>query len=340
MTAEVLVVAGYGLKIRVENTYLKINHGVGDNQRLEVFARSSCKLERIVVLGYTGYVSLEAVRWLSDMEIQCTVLDSDSNVIATWGPERRATTQLRVMQCLASQSPAGIEFTRWLLSRKFVGHLNVLESLGADRAVSIIKNHLTSLQSLDGDIPAFRLVEAAAANTYWEALQNTPTKWARGQEVPEHWQTLQPRGHGLSSNRHATDPINALLNYGYALAAFEAKIAITAAGFDAGFGILHSNLEYRDNFVWDVVEGLRSVVDVATLEYVTKTTTFVKDCAVGKNHHVVYECRDGEVRLDDVVRKEITGKLLSQLRIAAQSFTREAREVLTDVSASIIAKVG
>ncbi|HEX4209401.1 MAG TPA: CRISPR-associated endonuclease Cas1, partial [Candidatus Binataceae bacterium] len=43
-----------------------------------------------------------------------------------------------------------------------------------------------------------------------------------------------------SSNRHATQPINAMLNYGYAVLAGRVKLSIASVGLDPKTGFLHS----------------------------------------------------------------------------------------------------
>jgi CRISPR/Cas system-associated endonuclease Cas1 len=61
-----------------------------------------------------------------------------------------------------------------------------------------------------------------------------------------------------TGNRYgATDPTNALLNYGYALLEAEVRIAALNTGFHLGFGLFHADRSARASFVYDLMEPVR-----------------------------------------------------------------------------------
>lgn len=62
-------------------------------------------------------------------------------------------------------------------------------------------------------------------------------------------------------SRSAANPINALLNYCYAILKTEVRLAILAIGLNPGMRMLHADLKSRDSFVADIMEPLRPVVD-------------------------------------------------------------------------------
>jgi hypothetical protein len=62
----VYVAAGYGLRIHVEHGHLVVEDGVAGELRRARFRRATSNLSRLVVIGHTGTVSLEALRWLND----------------------------------------------------------------------------------------------------------------------------------------------------------------------------------------------------------------------------------------------------------------------------------
>ncbi len=70
------------------------------------------------------------------------------------------------------------------------------------------------------------------------------------------------------SNRHARHPVNALLNYGYAVLESQVRIAIAAAGLDPTIGHLHVCQPGRDSFVYDLMEPHRPGVDRVVLDFV------------------------------------------------------------------------
>jgi hypothetical protein len=63
-------------------------------------------------------------------------------------------------------------------------------------------------------------------------------------------------------------PVNAMLNYGYAVLESEVRIAILQAGLDPEIGYLHANRKGRLSLVYDLMEPMRPVVDRAVLGFV------------------------------------------------------------------------
>jgi hypothetical protein len=74
-----------------------------------------------------------------------------------------------------------------------------------------------------------------------------------------HWQA----GH---SPRKATDPVNALLNYAYALAEVECRIACVAVGLDPDLGLMHTDTKHRASMALDLIEAIRPNVERTVLE--------------------------------------------------------------------------
>ena len=62
----VLVLDGYGVRIRVERGRLAVADGIGRHRREGQFPRAGSGLRRLVVLGHTGFVTFDALRWLAD----------------------------------------------------------------------------------------------------------------------------------------------------------------------------------------------------------------------------------------------------------------------------------
>jgi CRISPR-associated endonuclease Cas1 len=92
-----------------------------------------------------------------------------------------------------------------------------------------------------------------------------------------------------SSNRNATHPVNALLNYGYGLLESRVRIAIAAVGLDADVGFMHVNkrgrgVAQRSPLTLDLMEPLRPVVDRAVLGFMFgKKTLHAQDFIIEYN---------------------------------------------------------
>src|SRR3954470_16968410 len=65
----VVVVDGYAVSLVVKNNQLAIRDGVGNHTRTRTIARSNRTVQRFVVLGRAGTLSLAALRWCTEVGI-------------------------------------------------------------------------------------------------------------------------------------------------------------------------------------------------------------------------------------------------------------------------------
>lgn len=103
----------------------------------------------------------------------------------------------------------------------------------------------------------------------WKAMGRYP--------VPEQWLKFRTRGSKLTGrtprNWKAAHPINAMLNYAYAIRAAQLQIETVSQGFDPYAGIVHHSTTGSPAFVYDLIEPERAKVDAAILTFV-KTHRF------------------------------------------------------------------
>ncbi len=64
----VLTLSGFGIKVRMQCGHLETEDGIGPERRKDQAARVSHGLRRLVMIGSDGFITLEALRWISDME--------------------------------------------------------------------------------------------------------------------------------------------------------------------------------------------------------------------------------------------------------------------------------
>jgi CRISPR-associated protein Cas1 len=104
------------------------------------------------------------------------------------------------------------------------------------------------LTRLDDDPPRnvteLRALEANAAAAYFRAWRGVPIKW-RGtsrRPIPDAWKAIEQRTSPfqLAGNRHAAHPVNAILNYAYAVLQSRIQIDAVAEGYDPTIGIMHA----------------------------------------------------------------------------------------------------
>jgi CRISP-associated protein Cas1 len=121
------------------------------------------------------------------------------------------------------------------------------------------------------------VIEARAANTYFDALRGFPIRW-RGREarkVPQHWRAVRERVSPITGrNKGAVDPANAVLNYGYGILAADCRINLLSEGFDPACGVLHADKAGRDSLVYDLMEIFRPEVDRKVFGKLLKESSF------------------------------------------------------------------
>jgi CRISPR-associated endonuclease Cas1 len=315
----VLVMSGYGMSLGVRHGALIIGDGIGSDRRERVLYRSERTIRRIVVLGAHGSLSLGALRWCADVGIGLVIVDSDGTVLAIGASSTHDDARLRRAQALVGDTEAGLDIARTLLLAKLDGQARVIRThFGDADSVDAIDASTTQVSKLD-TVDRVLLVEANAANAYFHAWAGIPITFAKVDAgvVPPTWLRFTQRTSPLvggNSPRAARDPVNALLNYCYTLAAFEATLACRAVGLDPGLGVLHTDKRDRDSLAMDLLEPVRPVIDDYVLQLV-KTQVFSRSDFV--------ETRDGRCR----VLPPLAGQLAQQLPIWATAVAPHAEAV-------------
>src|SRR5689334_22750034 len=82
----VVTLFGYGINARVDRGHLILEDGIGAKRHVWKLPRVGHGLQRLVVIGSDGMVSLAALRWLADQNASFVMLERDGSVLATTGP--------------------------------------------------------------------------------------------------------------------------------------------------------------------------------------------------------------------------------------------------------------
>jgi CRISPR-associated protein Cas1 len=93
-------------------------------------------------------------------------------------------------------------------------------------------------------------------------------------------QLIRAEGFSFSgrNRRPPTDPVNALLSFGYALLLHDVQSAVTMVGFDPYLGYLHAERYGRPSLALDVMEEFRPlVVDAVVLAAINKRSLVPED---------------------------------------------------------------
>src|SRR5829696_5067493 len=78
----VAVVDGFGIELKVTRGHLVIHDGIGRQRRERRYSKAQRKLRRVVILGQGGYLTLDAIRWCSDVGVSITHIGDAARLLA------------------------------------------------------------------------------------------------------------------------------------------------------------------------------------------------------------------------------------------------------------------
>lgn len=121
-------------------------------------------------------------------------------------------------------------------------------------------------------------LEATAALSCFKLWQELSLNWSSksASRIPPDWFNVEQRQSKVSGeNRNASHPVNAILNYGYAVLESQVRIACAMLGFDTSVSYLHAMKHDRPSLIFDLIEPLRPKLDRRLVEFI-RSSTFSK----------------------------------------------------------------
>lgn len=328
-----LVLVGHGLTLRIHRGTLLVRHGFThypQRAREDRYFPGDPKLpSRIILLSADGSISLDVVRWLSEQHIPLVMLDYRGFVVSVLGTEATAADlDLRRAQIEALTNGHGLELSCSLIEQKLEGSLATLATLPPSAAQeSAIDRVGMLLERLREEPPEtvddLRLLEAWAAISYFAAWRSIELHWkGTGKKpIPPEWRRIGVRQEVLRrQNRHAHHPVNAMLNYAYAVLESQVRIAIAEAGLDPGLGYLHVCRPGRDSFVYDLMEPHRPEVDRGVLDFVRGNAFTPRDFVIDA---------EGVCRLHPELAENLVARLACTLAADPQTWIEKVRGTAT-----------
>ena len=294
---EVCVVEGYDVRVSVRHGRLVVVDGIADERRERVYSRATAGISRLVILGH-GMLTTEAIHWCADVGVALIHIDRDGRVLAT-SAGGSGDSRLRRAQALARSTEVSLEIARGILRRKLDGQQQVLTQLGPTRyEFEAFAEARADLESAD-TIERLVWAERDAALAYWSAWADIETRFRASDaaRVPANWLRFEQRTSPLTAApRLAANPLNATLNYLYALLVAETRIACLIVGLDPGLGLVHADYRARDSFVLDLMEAGRPAVDKYVLDLARERVFNTRDFG---------ETRRGACRLASPLAREL-----------------------------------
>ena len=294
---ESLIIDGHGSNIRVDHDTLLIRAGFTHypqkSEQFRFFPGDPNLPDRIIILDGSGGISFDALAWMSDQRIGLIQIDWRGRVTFVGGSSNySADPKLVEFQKSLQNSEKGLDISRRLIKDKITASMDTLNEIiseGENRKILILKlqNFRKRLESPEEAQTLSEIfgIEGAAAAIYFQAWHGLPLRWKglSTRPIPESWHALGPRGmtwrDGSENARH---PINAMLNYAYAILISQVRAHVTAAGYDPGIGIMHGSAKNRIPMVYDLMEPLRPVVDRHVLKFALSHTFTPGDFTISR----------------------------------------------------------
>ncbi len=284
---EPLILTGHGMGLRVDHGALIVRNGFThypQSAEEHRFFRGDRQLpSRIVVIDGSGSLSFDVLSWLTEQNVPLVRLDWRGEAVTVVGGNY-ATDPSAVARQLEAQKPGrAVAVAASLIREKIANSIATLKIAiqpSSARELAISKLHREA-ELLDRKPPksitTLLGLEGRVAYAYFNSWQSLPLRW-RGlgrHPIPEDWHHVGQRQsytRKKGRNRHASHPVNAILNYAYAILESQVRIQILAQGYDPAIGVLHAYKADRPAFVFDLMEPMRPVVDRSVLEFVQAHT--------------------------------------------------------------------
>lgn len=289
-----LLVSGFGTSINVEKRKLVISNKL-KNQRIEFYPHQ-IDHDAIIVDGHTGSITFESMRWLLKHDIALALLNWNGNLLGITLPQEPKIGKLRVAQYQkyldnTIRFKIAIEF----VNSKISSANNLLEELA--RFYSTLDPNQIKAQ-FESEIATYAngarderapimtrlkklmIFEGRIAQIHLEQFKRLVS------EIAPQFRFVSRMNKSNSWNVNASDEINALLNYGYAVLESLVRKALNAVGLDASIGFLHEAAYSKTPLVYDFQELFRWLVDYSAIQILDENRLSKADFIVTENYHI------------------------------------------------------
>ncbi len=285
-----LILTGHGTSMRIENGALVIKQGFSyfpQKQECHRYFKGDLALPRIVILlDGSGSLSFDVLNWLGEQGVALARIkwNGDVAIFASGAGFAANAEKLRWQYDLQADSRLRLEFSQSLIRQKLLNSVEMLQlqfEPSRLREIAIAKAHAaaTYLETeITSDMNAIRSIEGECAVAYFATWAEIEMHWtARSRyPVPDQWRSFRSRSSILTGrkpkNWKASHPINAMLNYAYAVKAARLQVQAVADGFDPYAGIMHHSRPDFPAYVYDLIEPERPKVDGAILAFAQSRT--------------------------------------------------------------------
>lgn len=294
-----LILCGHGMSMRIENGSLLIRDGFTHYPQKQTvhryFPGDRETPTRIILFDGSGTLSFEVLSWLAEQGVALARIKWTGEVATVTSGSGYASDRDKVAWQHAQKvdDDKRLAFVTDLIHRKLVASIATLTEYIPDsrkRAVAIEWHH-NGIDRLDqgefSTVDGVRGVEGQAASLYFKSWQGLPITWNGKRSVPDDWQSYDIRSSMANGskpqNRCASHPVNAMLNYAYAVKLAQMQIQAIADGYDPTIGIMHHGRRGKPAFIFDLIEPERPKIDAALLEFIRSRSFSCADFILRKD---------------------------------------------------------
>ena len=289
----VKLLRGYGVSISLKDNKVCLKGGKDiftGHQDTEEWFVTQIPYERIVISG-KGYISTEAVKLLTEKNINVILTDTCGNLITAMHQimSSPTATNYRMAQYDTFRNPEKVAYLqKQLLRSKLESQIAFLQSIHRPEVQEAVDGLTSYLAKIDNakDKRDLLTIESRAGHLYFR-------NYAR--LFSEKYRFLSRHGGGIAlSNRYASDVINGLLNYGYTVLAGEIAKYVNGTGLDPYYGFFHTMHTSFQALVYDLIEPFRWLVESAVYKLAVEEPTHGR--MIRKSEYAW--TREGKVILD------------------------------------------
>jgi CRISPR-associated protein Cas1 len=294
-----IFVEGFGKTISKRDNQIIIKE---NGKEIDYFLAKD--LTQIIIMG-KGSITFDALRLLAENDVDCVGIDWRGILdYRLSSPEKKNVFIKKEQYFSLSDKRSGI-LSKAFIKAKIENQKATLATLAKSRDNEILntqKEKLTTFLLKIDELPDKPIdeirgrifgIEGQASIEYWLGFKSIINK---------------KFGFNSRSGRGATDPVNSMLNYGYAIIQSDIWRTLHLAGLDPYCGFLHSDKKGRTSLVFDLMEEFRQqIVDKSVLAILNRNQVNLED----------FDLKDGFMLLSDKARKllikEIQTKLTSKI---------------------------
>ena len=296
-----LILCGHGVSLRIESGALIIRDGFThypqEQARYRFFPRDLDLPSRILLLDGSGTLSFDVLSWLAEQGVMLARIKWTGEIAVAGGGHGYAADPEKVEWQRSTRADDGkrLAFASDLIRRKLEAsiatlEMNIAASPAREAAIARAKGGLAELASAPiANIGTIHKIEGGCASAYFTAWREIELRWTGlgRRPIPDAWREFTQRSSVLTGykpgNWKASHPLNAMLNYAYAVKAAELQVEALAEGYDPAFGVMHNADRSYCAFAYDLIEPERPRVDAAILEFIGKRSFAAADFIIRKD---------------------------------------------------------